>query len=85
MEVTLIDKMGSDLSVVNAARVSFAKKSAWSHRLGKDKPVGASYPLVLEEKDKKLINYLAKHNHWTPFGHTAITLHIKAPILSLGS
>jgi thymidylate synthase ThyX len=80
MEVTLIDKMGSDLSVVNAARVSFAKKSAWSHRLGKDKPVGASYPLVLEEKDKKLINYLAKHNHWTPFGHTAITLHIKAPI-----
>lgn len=34
----------------------------------------------LEDKDVKLISYLAKHKHWTPFSHTAITLHIKAPI-----
>ncbi len=34
----------------------------------------------VDEKDKKLIEYLAKHNHWTPFGHPHITLHIKVPI-----
>ena len=64
MQVKLIDHMGSDLSVVNAARVSFNKR----HTLLK---LGA---------DTKLIKYLAKHGHWTPFGHTALTLHIKAPI-----
>ena len=63
MEVELIDHMGSDLSVVNAARVSFGKISD-----------------TLDTKDEKLIGFLAKHNHWTPFGHTSITLHIKAPI-----
>jgi thymidylate synthase (FAD) len=63
MEVELIDHMGSDLSVVNAARVSFGKMSD-----------------TLDTKDEKLIGFLAKHNHWTPFGHTSITLHIKAPI-----
>ena len=63
MQVTYIDHMGTDLSVVNAARVSFGKRSA-----------------ELYDKDKKLIKYLAKHNHWTPFGHTAVTLHIKAPL-----
>ena len=52
MKVTLIDKMGSDLSVVNAARVSFGKTHT-----------------TLTEGDKKLINYLGKHGHWTPFGH----------------
>jgi thymidylate synthase (FAD) len=34
---------------------------------------------TLEEKDIKLINYLAKHKHWTPFAHPQICLHIKAP------
>ena len=33
-----------------------------------------------EDKDEKLIRYLAKHNHWTPFAHPQITLRIKAPI-----
>jgi thymidylate synthase (FAD) len=34
----------------------------------------------MSEKDAKLISYLAKHRHWTPFAHPQITLHIKAPI-----
>ena len=64
MEVTLVDHMGSDLSVVNAARVSFAKV----HKEFKD---GA---------DTKLIRYLAKHNHWSPFGHASLQFHIRAPV-----
>ena len=64
MEVTLVDKMGSDLSVVNAARVSFAK----------------THEEFEEEKDERLIKYLAKHDHWSPFGHAQLQFHIKAPI-----
>ena len=64
MEVLLIDHMGSDLSVVNAARVSFAME----HTEFDDK------------NDTKLINYLAKHNHWSPFGHASMQFHIKAPV-----
>ena len=55
--------MGTDLSVVNAARVSFAKESN-----------------EFSEKDAKLIHYLAKHNHWSPFGHASLQFRIKAPI-----
>ena len=65
MEVTLIDYMGSDLTVVNAARVSFGK------RKGKAE---------FDSSDKKLINYLARHNHWSPFGHCSIQFYIKAPV-----
>ncbi len=74
MNVTFIDKMGSDLSVVNAARVSFAKKSTWARNI----PAVGSFEL--SERDKKLIRYLAKHGHWTPFGHATLSFHIKAPI-----
>ena len=63
MNVNLIDVMGTDLSVVNAARVSFAKVSN-----------------ELSDKDEKLIKYLAKHNHWSPFGHASLQFRIKAPI-----
>src|SRR5574343_351573 len=70
--VELIDKMGSDISVVNAARVSFAKESGYLV----DKEGG----LFTSEQDQKLINYLAKHNHWSPFAHTSIQFRIKAPI-----
>jgi thymidylate synthase (FAD) len=35
---------------------------------------------VLEEKDKKLIKYLAKHKHLSPFGHAFASFHVKAPI-----
>tara|TARA_R110000822_G_scaffold90103_5_gene208509 strand:- start:595 stop:1218 length:624 start_codon:yes stop_codon:yes gene_type:complete len=63
--------MGSDLSVVNAARVSFGKKSDWEEALcGK----------VLSGKDVKLIHYLATHKHYSPFGHAFASFHVKAPI-----
>lgn len=74
MEVTYIDHMGSDLSVVNAARVSFGKKSEWHQR------IYTGEPNVLKGKDAKLIRYLAKHNHKSPFNHTFATFHVKAPI-----
>ena len=62
-EVQLLDIMGSDLTVVNAARVSFA---AESDEFG--------------SRDKKLIRYLANHNHWTPFAHVQVQFRIKAPV-----
>jgi thymidylate synthase (FAD) len=74
--VNLVDYMGSDLTVVNAARVSFNKESDWD-----SDPNWTGYrEHKLSEKDQKLISYLAKHKHWTPFAHPQITLRIKAPI-----
>ena len=64
-EVVYIDHMGDDMSVVNAARVSFANSDDESRT---------------QEDNEKLINYLARHNHWTPFAHTSITLRMKAPV-----
>ena len=74
IEVTYIDHMGSDLSVVNAARVSFGKKSDWLPRIhnGEAKALSA--------KDCRLIAYLARHNHKSPFNHTFTTFHVKAPV-----
>ncbi len=63
MEVQLIDSMGTDLTVVNAARVSFDKH----HK-------------TFTDGDEKLIKYLAKHGHWTPFGHPQLQFRISAPI-----
>jgi thymidylate synthase (FAD) len=71
--VELIDHMGSDLSVVNAARVSFHKESDWAYDIDTDHP-------SLLQKDYKLIGYLARHGHWTPFGHAFLSFRIKAPI-----
>lgn len=96
MKVSYIDHLGTDLTVVNAARVSFDKASSWEtlpdwmddqvlaaiQRIHKatgvwiDKPFGGK----LSDKDAKLIAYLAKHNHWSPFAHTSIQLRVKAPI-----
>jgi len=64
MKVKLIDHMGSDLSVVNAARVSFATK----------------HEEFKEEQDEKLIRYLAKHDHWSPFAHCSMQFHVRAPV-----
>jgi len=75
MKVKLIDKMGSDLSVVNAARVSFAKTTDWDAI-----PEAGPVEGLLSTKDDKLISYLAKHNHWSPFGHASMQFHIKAPV-----
>ena len=72
--VQLVDYMGSDLSVVNAARVSFNKESSWDYA---DSHVPSR---SLPEKDQKLIKYLAKHNHFTPFCHPQISVRIKCPI-----
>lgn len=61
--VECLEKFGDDLTVVNAARVSFDK---------------VSYELT--EGDKKLINYLAKHDHTSPFFHPQVRFRIKMPI-----
>ena len=71
IKVELIDKMGSDLSVVNAARVSFDKTSDWQ--------IGYNGK-QLNDADKRLIKYLATHNHWSPFSHAFASFRIKAPI-----
>jgi thymidylate synthase (FAD) len=78
--VTYIDHMGSDLSVVNAARVSFGKKSEWVwEEFGKKIYFRNSYAR-LSDRDTKLIHYLAKHKHLSPFGHAFASFHVKAPI-----
>ena len=82
MEVLLVDHMGDDLTVVNAARVSFAKESAAQDNEYTDIEYNSwsgSIPVLLES-DKKLINYLGKHNHWSPFGHCQLQFRIKAPV-----
>ena len=77
MKVELLDHMGSDLTVVNAARVSFHKESDWEYTADAN---GLVINTELSQGDAKLINYLAKHNHWTPFGHCSLQFRIKAPI-----
>ncbi len=77
MEVTYIDHMGDDLSVVNDARVSFAKMSEWDVDYDCDEFIGRN---VLLDSDAKLIRYLAKHDHWTPFAHSFVKLRMQAPV-----
>ncbi|MBX7041772.1 MAG: FAD-dependent thymidylate synthase [Ignavibacteria bacterium] len=60
--INVIDKLGSDLTVVNSARVSFGKRKE-----------------VFDDKDRKLVDYLAKHKHWSPFRHLMVQFHVKAP------
>jgi thymidylate synthase (FAD) len=81
IKATYIDHMGSDLSVVNAARVSFGKKSSaveWGWIDIEDR--SGELVAILNEQDTKLIHYLAKHKHFSPFGHAFASFHIKAPI-----
>jgi len=61
--ISVVDVMGDDLSVANAARVSFDK-----------------WKTTFEDKDAKLIHYLADHEHTTPFRHPHISLRCEAPI-----
>lgn len=83
IKATYVDHMGNDLSVVNAARVSFGKKSEWENQSDVDEnyygPDSEVQP-ILSDNDKKLIHYLAKHGHYSPFGHCFASFHIKAPI-----
>ena len=74
IQVSFINSMGTDISVVNAARVSFGKKSGMvctDHTIGK---------WELKPQDERLVQYLAKHKHYSPFNHTFLTFHVKAPI-----
>jgi thymidylate synthase (FAD) len=83
IKATLIDHMGSDISVVNSARVSFGKKSepvSWKWYDYENGSASGEYIAVLDERDTKLIKYLAKHKHLSPFGHAFASFHVKAPI-----
>ena len=81
MNVDYISHMGSDLTVVNAARVSFNKESDWEEydAGGQLLPEG-DIVRRLGSQDQRLIKYLAKHNHWTPFSHCMITMRETVPI-----
>lgn len=88
MEVTYIDHMGSDLTVVNAARVSFHKESSYIYYDDDGEVIDFPQPwetdnydnFDLSSQDQKLIKYLASHNHFTPFTHVQITMREKVPI-----
>jgi len=76
IKVELLDYMGDDLAVVDAARVSFNKTSEWQeyeNGFG-DKVKG------LKTSDARLIDFLATHDHWTPFAHTALKFRVAAPV-----
>ncbi len=82
IKAELLDYMGDDLAVVNAARVSFDKSSDWDIFCD-----GMCFVCdcegdgrKLKDEDVKLVNYLAKHNHWTPFSHTALKFRVAAPV-----
>jgi thymidylate synthase (FAD) len=94
MKAQYVDHMGSDLSVVNAARVSFENESwyvegdyipdhdsrhfdAWIRY--SDRELNAEKP-ILSLADYGLIQFLARHGHWTPTAHPQITLRMKAPV-----
>lgn len=80
IEVTLLDSCGTDLSVVNAARVSFEKESEWEKI---DTPVRDgtfAFYEKLSDRDAKLISYLARHKHTSPFNHCFASFRVKAPI-----
>ena len=72
IKATYVDHMGTDLTVVNAARVSFGNQSKWNPNFRDEPPL---YP-----RDEKLIKYLAEHEHYSPFGHCFASFHVKAPI-----
>lgn len=82
--VSYVSHMGSDLTVVNAARVSFNKESEWVKRkIDEYVEEGDEHIMeidALSQKDEKLVKYLAKNHHWTPFAHPQITIRVKAPI-----
>ncbi len=75
MKALYVDHMGNDLSVVRAAKVSFADDETVQRYIDdiEAKRLGC-------RSHTALIRYLAKHHHWTPFSHTAITLRMTAPV-----
>jgi thymidylate synthase (FAD) len=92
MKVKYKAHSGSDLMVVDAARVSFDKSSQWICKCGGEKCIpdkdyfyhcaecGEGDKVTLSKPDRKLINYLADHQHHSPFNHCFITMHVEAPL-----
>lgn len=81
MHALYVDHMGNDLSVVKAAKVSFANDvevSSFITRLDAELHEKATGQKV--RSHEALIEYLASHDHWTPFAHTSITLRMSAPV-----
>ncbi len=78
--VELLEVMGSDLTVVNAARVSFNKESQFEVVV--DGEGGSVVECGLAERDKKLIHFLAEHDHNSPFFHPILRFRIKMPIFT---
>lgn len=68
LDVCLINYQGDDEQICDAARVSFDNDAL-------DQDFETKY-----KKDVRLLNYLAKHNHWSPFAHNSITIRVTAPI-----
>ncbi len=64
IDVKYIGHLGSDMTVVDAARVSYDRR----------------HDQYTEEQNTRLIKYLAGHDHWTPFGHCSMTVLVNAPI-----
>lgn len=73
MKIELLDHMGSDITVVNAARVSFANESSPLHKT-------ADGVDVVGSRDTGLINFLAREGHWSPFAHAVLQFRFTAPI-----
>ena len=94
IKVELLDHMGSDLTVVNAARVSFDKASEWEtietpcpddcklldHYCGGPEDRCTQITFRLTDRDTKLIKYLAEHNHWSPFAHPQASFRVSSPV-----
>jgi len=84
MKAEYISHMGDDLTVVNAARVSFDKASELvdAYRAKSESGVGSPVAVgqTVSNADTKLIKYLATHGHWTPFSHPQITMRYTVPI-----
>ena len=60
--IEVVDSLGSDLTVVNSARVSFGKRKT-----------------KFDKSDERLVRYLAKYKHYSPFRHLQVQFHVKAP------
>lgn len=85
MQVDYVEHYGTDLSVVNAARVSFDNESEWEYSYEEvwdaDLRVVEQHKIPkLSERDARLVHYLAKHKHTSCFEHQGATLRIKVPI-----
>lgn len=84
--VELVDHMGDDLTVVNAARVSFKKRSTWISTSNNSAAFGNfdyeyGYTNTLRENDQKLIRFLASNGHWSPFSHPQLMFEVRAPLM----